>query len=61
MKNNRKNRTHIERLTHAAREQARKNAIAALREGRKVRAVTFTDRKREASRKACRGRVVYNG
>jgi len=61
MKNNKKNRTHIERLTHAAREQARRSAIEALREGRKVRAVTFTDRKREASRKACRGRVLYNG
>ena len=41
----------------ALRRQAREGYVAALREGRKVRAQTFTNRKREAARRACRGRV----
>ena len=38
------------------RRLAREAYVAALRDGRKVRAATFKDRKKEAARKACRGR-----
>jgi hypothetical protein len=40
----------------AMRRSAREAIVADAREGRVLRAATFTDRKREASRKACRGR-----
>lgn len=33
--------------------------LAEMREGRVQRAATFANRKKEASRKACRGRVNY--
>jgi hypothetical protein len=33
-------------------------SVAEIRDGRRQRAATFTDRKKEASRKACRGRFV---
>ena len=39
------------------RHRARADYVAALRDGKRQRAVTFTDRRKEASRKACRGRV----
>lgn len=32
-------------------------SVAEMREGRRQRAATFTDRRKEADRKACRGRV----
>lgn len=32
--------------------------VAELRDGRRQRAATFTDRKKEQNRKACRGRVT---
>lgn len=35
---------------------ARAAYVAALRDGKRQRAATFTDRRKEASRKACRGR-----
>lgn len=38
----------------AMRRAARADRVSALREGRRERATTFTDRKKEASRKACR-------
>lgn len=41
----------------AMRRAARAANLADLREGRRVRAQTFVDRKREASRTACRGPV----
>ena len=40
-------------MKHAARAAY----VAALRDGKRQRATTFTDRRKEASRKACRGRV----
>lgn len=43
----------------AAREAERASRLAAMRDGRKIRSVTFTDRKKDANRKACRGRVSY--
>lgn len=41
----------------ALRAAARQAEVNALREGRKNRSVRFVDRKREASKKACRGKV----
>ena len=43
----------------AIRRMGRDSQVAALREGRKNRAVTFVDRKKEANRSVCRGRVRY--
>tara|TARA_Y100000310_G_scaffold112149_1_gene110645 strand:+ start:646 stop:795 length:150 start_codon:yes stop_codon:yes gene_type:complete len=40
------------------RKQARDAYVSALREGRKVRAATFTNRKKEAARRKCRGKVT---
>ena len=37
---------------------ARAAYVAALRDGKRQRAATFTDRRKEASRRACRGRVT---
>jgi len=45
----------------AARKAERAERVAALRDGRKLRAATFTDRKREYARSACRGRVTSDG
>lgn len=45
-------------LTVAA-DARRAERVAAMRDGRRERAVTFTDRRKEASRKACRGRIDY--
>ena len=42
------------------RRQSRESQVAALREGRKNRATTFVDRKKEGSRRICRGRVRWN-
>ena len=42
--------------TKAIRRATRELYLDALREGRKVRATTYKDKKREAARKACRGR-----
>lgn len=33
--------------------------IAEIRDGRKTRAATFVNRRKEANRKACRGRITY--
>ena len=41
------------------RRLARDNQVQALREGRKNRAATFTDRKKEGSKRICRGKVRY--
>ena len=41
----------------AARERHHSEIVDALRDGRKQRAVKFTNRKREASRQACRGKI----
>jgi len=40
--------------TKALKSLAREEEVAAMREGRILRAQTFTNRKRQASRKACR-------
>ena len=37
----------------------RESQVTALREGRKNRAATFIDRKKDGSRRVCRGRVRY--
>ena len=42
------------------RRQSRENQVAALREGRKNRAATFVDRKKEGSRRICRGKIRWN-
>ncbi|MFZ4431592.1 MAG: hypothetical protein ACOYOQ_00195 [Microthrixaceae bacterium] len=41
----------------AIRRAERERRLAALRDGRRQRSVTFKDRKKEAARKACRGRI----
>ena len=45
-------------LIKAMRAAERERRVQALREGRVQRAVTFTDRRKQASRNACRGRVI---
>ena len=54
MKNHRKAKVTAD--TKAIRRATREAVLDALREGRKVRATTFTNRKKEQARKACRGR-----
>lgn len=39
------------------RRAARNAELQHLRDGRRTRAATFTDRKKEASRQACRGKI----
>jgi hypothetical protein len=57
MKKNRKNPTPL--IVDVARERRHAEVVAALRDGRKQRAVRFADRRKEADRRACRGRVAY--
>jgi hypothetical protein len=45
----------------AMRSVRRRSIVEALREGRKERAARFIDRKKEASRKACREPVREDG
>ena len=54
-----KNRT-ASQASAAMRRAAWEDRLADERDGRRQRAATFTDRKRESSRKACRGRVRYD-
>jgi hypothetical protein len=39
------------------RRMGRESQVAALREGRKNRAATFADQRKQADKRACRGRV----
>lgn len=57
MSKNRKPKTRTPReLNHDALSSAAgRDYVSAMREGRRNRAATFKDRKRESSRKACRG------
>lgn len=41
------------------RRLGRDQQVAALREGRRNRATTFVDRKKEGRRRLCRGKVRY--
>jgi hypothetical protein len=43
----------------AARRAERAERVAALADGRKQRAATFEDRKRVASKRACRDRAYW--
>jgi len=47
---------HTQHTSKQLRRAARNAELANLREGRRNRAATFIDRKKEASRKACRKR-----
>jgi hypothetical protein len=49
-----KKETTIGVLLAVARKVEREDYVAALREGRKLRATTFADRKKVANKKACR-------
>ncbi len=51
-----KNQRGVTADSKAIRRATRENVLSALREGRKNRAVTFKNRKKEQARKACRGR-----
>jgi hypothetical protein len=42
------------------RAAARRAELADLRDGRRNRASTFVDRRKEASRRACRGNVRFS-
>lgn len=50
--------SNLNQLVMATRRAERAERVEALREGRKLRATRFTDRRKEASRKACRGKVA---
>jgi hypothetical protein len=54
-----KKQTNIQILLLAARKVEREDYVGALREGRKLRATTFADRKRVANKKACRDRRYW--
>jgi hypothetical protein len=41
------------------RRASRDLQVNAMREGRRIRAATFVDRKKETNRNVCRGRVRY--
>lgn len=43
----------------AMRTAERAERVDALRDGRKLRAHTFADRRKVANKRACRGRVSY--
>lgn len=58
-KNKRAARTAGEINHDALRRAAGQAKVADLRDGRVRRAQTFVDRRREANRRACRGRVQY--
>ena len=47
----------IQDAVKAGRRAAHEQYVAAMRDGVRLRPQTFADRKREASRKACRGRA----
>lgn len=51
-----KNSTPTPLIADVARQARREAIVADLRDGRRQRAARFTDRRKEASRKACRGR-----
>lgn len=40
-----------------ARKAAWEASLTEMREGRRQRAMTFTDRRKEAARRACRGKI----
>jgi len=46
--------------SRAMRAANRAAYVEALRDGRVIRPATFTDRRREANRRACRGRAGLN-
>jgi hypothetical protein len=52
--------TNLETQIKAARLAERAERVAALADGRKQRAQTFADRKRVASKKACRDRSYWS-
>ena len=41
------------------RRLIRDDKVQAMREGRRQRATVFTDRRKQASKKACRGKVQW--
>jgi len=46
-------------LDKAMRRIAWERSVSEMRDGRKNRAVTFTDRRKEANKKACRKKVDW--
>lgn len=54
-----KQKTSAQVQADVMRRAAFEEKIDAMREGRRQRAQTFSNRKRDASRKACRGAVSY--
>jgi len=52
-----RNQSTVEVAVAVMRQGNRREYVAGLRDGRKVRATTFADRKKQADRRACRGRV----
>jgi len=48
--------TYVQEVRAAVRRGNYTAKVEAMREGRRERAATFTDRRREANREACRGK-----
>ncbi len=57
MKNERENLNSTSFRVKAMRTAERAERVAALRDGRKIRATTFDDRRKVANKRACRGKV----
>lgn len=55
-----KRNSNFDQQVMAARRAERAERVAALAEGRKQRAATFADRKRVASKRACRDRSYWS-
>lgn len=51
--------TFAQEASKAIHRVEREQRVAAMAEGRRQRAVTFTDRKKDRNRKACRGKVAW--
>lgn len=59
MAKRKKTNRQAEQASKAMRRANREVYVQAMREGRRQRAATFTDRKKEQNRKACRGKVAW--
>lgn len=59
MAKRKKEKTSVQVQADVMRRAAFEEKVEAMQEGRRQRAQTFRDRKRDANRKACRGAVSY--
>lgn len=54
-----KKKAALPEIVQVAAQRRHDEIVDALRDGRKQRAARFADRRKEANRKACRGRFSY--